>query len=255
MNELNITVESGKTRRLKTAGKWNEKDILVTGTGGTEDLNDPLTEQEALIEELKAELQGKAAGGGNTPSARALVRRGIGYIDTGIDGANSNLRIEIRYEFLTMPTTYFNLVYAYVDESTNSTRIIYNKHSVVYACLNSTPSSSLSHTLTRYVNVVYTDILQPANSTTFAYKTNGVQTTKARTSGAALVGKSIRLFAASTTNDNVSLKVYYLKIFDGDTLVRDFIPYVAPSGECGLYDKVTEQFFGNAGGGTFEVEV
>lgn len=32
------------------------------------------------------------------------------------------------------------------------------------------------------------------------------------------------------------------------------IIYVTQSGECGLYDRVTEQFYGNDGDGEFEVE-
>jgi uncharacterized protein YqfB (UPF0267 family) len=57
-----ITVEGGKSVRLKTAGKYCDMDIVVTAEGGTEDLNDVLTEQEALINELKEQLQGKAVG-------------------------------------------------------------------------------------------------------------------------------------------------------------------------------------------------
>lgn len=63
----NITVEGGTSVRLKTAGKYCDRDIVVTATGsggGTEDLNEVLTEQEDLIEELQEVLKGKASGGG-----------------------------------------------------------------------------------------------------------------------------------------------------------------------------------------------
>lgn len=63
MSKHKITVQGGSSVRLPTAGKYCDKDIVVTATGGTEDLNDVLTEQESLIEELKEVLRGKASGG------------------------------------------------------------------------------------------------------------------------------------------------------------------------------------------------
>lgn len=252
----NITVESGTSVRLPTAGKYCDRDIVVTAEGGAEDLNDVLTEQEALIAELQAVLAGKAAGGGGSnPVAKSLIRRGIGYIDTGIDGANSNLTIQVRYEFETLPTGYWYVIRAYEKEAVNATRILHNGSSgVTYCCLNSVPSSSLSITQTRYAGVVYTDILKPESTNSFSYTTDGKKTTKTRTSGDALVGKNLLLFSDLTSNDNTIAKVYYLKIYDGETLVRDFVPFITQDGECGLYDLVTKQFYGNAGDGTFEAE-
>lgn len=62
-----ITVESGTSIKLKTAGKYCDRDIVVTATGDTEDLNAVLTEQEALITTLQETLRGKASGGGDDP--------------------------------------------------------------------------------------------------------------------------------------------------------------------------------------------
>lgn len=200
-----------------------------------------------------AENLPNAGGGASVTIAKALIRRGIGYVDTGIDGGNSNITIEVRYEFLNMPTGYFYVIRAYVNESTNATRILYNKNTAVYNCLNSIPSKSLTSSVTKYANVVYTDILKPESGTTFSYTTNGAKVTASRTSGKALEGKNLLLFNDSASSDDVSIKVYYLKIYDGETLVRDYVPYVTQSGECGLYDRVTERFYGNAGDGEFEV--
>lgn len=46
-------------------------------------------------------------------------------------------------------------------------------------------------------------------------------------------------------------KLYSLRIKNADTIVRDFIPCINPSGVVGLYDLVEKQFYGNAGAGTF----
>ena len=45
--------------------------------------------------------------------------------------------------------------------------------------------------------------------------------------------------------------MYSCKIYDDDTLVRDFVPCINASGEVGLFDMVNRQFYGNAGTGTF----
>ena len=48
------------------------------------------------------------------------------------------------------------------------------------------------------------------------------------------------------------MKLCCAKFYDDkNVLVRDFTPCKNPSGEVGLYDYVTKQFYGNAGSGTF----
>lgn len=69
----NIMIEGGTSVRLPTAGKYCDRDIIITATGGTEDLNDVLTEQEALIDELKIVLSGKASGGASIPMQEKTV--------------------------------------------------------------------------------------------------------------------------------------------------------------------------------------
>ena len=46
-------------------------------------------------------------------------------------------------------------------------------------------------------------------------------------------------------------KMYYCKIWDNGTLIRDFIPILRISGDVGMYDLVQHKFYGNAGTGTF----
>ena len=71
----NIIVESGTSVRLPTSGKYCDRDIMITATGGTEDLDAVLTEQETLIATLQETLREKAVGGGavNTPTQEKSV--------------------------------------------------------------------------------------------------------------------------------------------------------------------------------------
>ena len=61
------------------------------------------------------------------------------------------------------------------------------------------------------------------------------------------------LFARRDTTINpAKMKLYGCKIYVGDTLVRDFVPYYdyTTSKAC-LYDNVTQAIFNNAGTGDF----
>lgn len=243
-------------REVMTLSGSSDKVTLDQMASYTQEANNEVNTQEELIQQITEALRGKVIPGpsGETvPFATALIRRGTGHINSGIDAANSNLTIEVQYEFETLPTGYWYLIRAYTNETTNSTRILHFKNTNTYCCLNSPPNSSLNYARTLYTNVVYTDILKPNNSTTFSYTTNGVQINKTRTNGTALENVNLEIFNRST-DDGVAIKLYYLKIYDGEVLVRDFIPYIKSNGECGLYDNITKQFYGNAGGGTFEAE-
>lgn len=69
---------------------------------------------------------------------------------------------------------------------------------------------------------------------------------------------SLLLFAARSNNvvDNRMFvgRLYYCKIYDSNTLARDFIPcYRKSDNKPGLYDTVTNTFFTNSGSGEFTV--
>lgn len=49
-------------------------------------------------------------------------------------------------------------------------------------------------------------------------------------------------------------RIYYTKIYDGDNLVRDFVPVIDSSGIPCLYDKVEDKFYYNEGSGEFLYE-
>lgn len=46
-------------------------------------------------------------------------------------------------------------------------------------------------------------------------------------------------------------KFYSCQIYDSETLIRDFVPCIAPTEAVGLYDLVDGKFYGNAGTGSF----
>ena len=50
---------------------------------------------------------------------------------------------------------------------------------------------------------------------------------------------------------NASMRLYELQMYDGDTLIRDFIPILDENNVAYLYDKVEKKFYYNSGTGTF----
>lgn len=60
--------------------------------------------------------------------------------------------------------------------------------------------------------------------------------------------QTVRLFGGRTY---APVRVYSCRIYNGDTLARDFIPCQNASGAVGLWDAENEVFYGNAGTGTF----
>lgn len=177
-----------------------------------------------------------------------LRRTNEGYIDTGVSGANNNLKIMVRYAMRVFPTGYWRFISAYEDESTNTTRLILNKNTQILGNINSVATGG-SATLNRtgYTGVIYTEIVEPTSSTSFKLSSNGLSTSKTRTSGKTL-DKNIYIFP--NTTDTIEVELYQCQIFDGDTLVRDFFPCIRGE-EFGLWDAVGNRFYGNSGAGTF----
>ena len=62
------------------------------------------------------------------------------------------------------------------------------------------------------------------------------------------------LFARNTNgtlNYYAIAKLYFCRIYDNGTLIRNYIPCQTAGGEIGLWDDVNGVFYGNAGTGTF----
>ena len=60
---------------------------------------------------------------------------------------------------------------------------------------------------------------------------------------------NLHLFRSNTA-DTDGVYVYYFKVYDNDTLVRDFVPALNGDNKAGLYDKVTKEFYLPIGTGT-----
>lgn len=68
------------------------------------------------------------------------------------------------------------------------------------------------------------------------------------------ISSSLTLFArndGTAVNGYINGRLYSCQIYDNDVLIRDFWPCYDPSGVACLYDKVSREYFYNAGTGEF----
>ena len=59
-------------------------------------------------------------------------------------------------------------------------------------------------------------------------------------------------YSSPTTRSLSAIRLYHLKLWENNIIVRDFIPcYRNSDGEIGMYNMVNDEFYTNSGSGTF----
>lgn len=167
-------------------------------------------------------------------------------IDLGVQGNNTNLS----YELLDYPLEFGTWSYLfgnYADEESNVTRIM-TPNATSYAINFNFNSKANGGTQaverSIFINNKYRHFL--TNSKLF-YNQNSVN--KLTTLGDDN-NHNVALFNAfKTTNPQnfLKLRVYWMRIWDGNTLLKDFIP-VSINGKGALFDKVSGVVHNNLGG-------
>lgn len=166
---------------------------------------------------------------------------GTQYIDTGYK-PNNNTRVVMDAESLQDGTfPYFgsrngtsSSAFVMWQMSETSIRCDYGSVNTTY---------EIDSTLRRVIidmdknGGLFDDIILEADSGTFQATYNMMLLTSQSISG--------------VDSRKMSAKLYSCKIYDGDTLMRNFVPCKDPSDVVGLYDLVDRKFYGNAGTGAF----
>lgn len=161
-------------------------------------------------------------------------------IDTGIVGHNQDLKIEIDYMHQTVPASgvYQNIIAStYVDEITNTTRILQYGPNTTYVNHSARTNRSTTKSLTRQTSTRYKEELTYTN-----YKVNG--------SDLAIIDHATGHSNTSNLFIHISSKIYMyiVRLYDGSTMVREFIPcYRKSDSIVGMYDTVSKTFFTTTG--------
>lgn len=170
---------------------------------------------------------------------------GTQYIDTGIKTSNS-LSFEIR-------TNYANGTLLGAQDNSNAEKCI-----AIAGSSNSEYVRFLSDSAGQFLGIPvntygFYDLTIKAGKATLTY--NNKPTDISLTTKNNTIDLPIYIFARNVdgaASGYSPRKLFYFKVYDNGTLVRDFIPvYRKSDGAIGLYDLVGKSFYANAGTGTF----
>ena len=178
-----------------------------------------------------------------------LSSKGAAKIDTGISGANNNLKIEMRFKYDGY-ASYKSFYGTYTNEYTDCTRRIRSNsdNEGLYACLHSTAGGGL-RALLPHPKPGWHDFWMTKAQTSL----DGVVVATTGASGtAASPTQTIKLFTHSATASDTACTVYMsaFRIWNNGSLVRNFIPAVRIADmKPGMYETVGSQFYTNIGTG------
>ena len=265
---IDITVEGGTSKRLLTAGKYCESDIVVTATGGGVDLPEltnpatagdlmagkqmingegeavdgtftletEMTEQDSLIEQIKEALKGKAAaGGGDLPAGYSRVDfiefNGEQIVDTGIV---CNQDTEIKVVFTREKSAQHYLLGV---ASSNNTASITAYFGGNWRFGN---KASSKNPVTD-ANMIYSGILSSSEITITDAKTAISGVNEFETVGSLLLG-SCRNSNGSVPAAQFVGKVLLLAMRQGDKQALKLVPCVSAEGAYRFWDAVGQKF-------------
>lgn len=187
-----------------------------------------------------------------------LESTGTQYIDTGIVPTQTT-RIKFAYMLTQTPTDGFAAAFgclgatggASSGENAYSGFALFNNPSVpVQARVGKSTAANIISDISVAANVRYEGDVQFGRM-----QLNGTEYTQSGSGSWITMTRTICTHAANDDSSTLSrrfvqARFFSFSIYDGSTLVRDFIP-VRKNGVGYLYDKVSGKLFGNAGTGAF----
>ena len=180
-----------------------------------------------------------------------IQSHGAEYVDTNFQPTSEKLRVVVDYEYTQSPngkslfgsqsaSTTFPITF-YHTSATVGSFYVGSTHNILNLDVATGTRKTLDCT---------------ANNGSFSC-TYGGATKTASYSGTLSNGFDLAIFTnniqdSDTTSQRISARLFSYLIYDNDVLTRDYVPcYVDATGEYGLYDMVTQSFYGNKGTGAF----
>jgi hypothetical protein len=235
MSEFNISVESGSSVRLPTAGKYCDRNIIVSATGGKEDLNDILTEQEELISTLQEVLNNKVNSGGDPLAGWSrcdyIQFTGEQTIDTGVI-CNQNTKIQLAF---TRERSTQHYLYGVASSNNTASVTAYVGGSWRFG----NKYISKSHTVS--ADMIYSVVVDKSQITTTGSKSVISGVNDFETVGTLLLG-SCRNSSGTVAASQFIGKIFFFIISQGDEQVLKLVP-VTDGTVFRFFDMVSKTFF------------
>ena len=186
---------------------------------------------------------------------------GTQSVNTGIKTKDyNNLSFDIKYQWISLPQSNGEKdtnAGLFGNQGSNSTvhylRIIENQlisgERATYVTYNTALHHQTKCSFERDINTIYSERL---TSTTFQSNNNVFNIKNADKRDNSDNDSSIYLFAVGAAGAKSSIKLYYFRIYDNTTLIRDFIPCKNESNVVGLCDMVNNgRFYNKTDGNAF----
>ena len=170
---------------------------------------------------------------------------GTQYVDTGVR-QNQNSRVVVDFQLVSPPADSYAWIFEGRDTGPK------NRHSVYATKSNgnwyggygsASKNTNIQYDLSARITADFNKNVLKIGNTSITFAQEVFQSLT-----------STVLFGCSTSGTiahYAQAKLFGCQFFDGDTLLRDFIPCVDPAGNVGLYDLVGAKFYGNSGTGVF----
>lgn len=206
----NITVESGTSIRLPTAGKYCDRDIVITATGG----------------------------GGDSELPSGYIRAdyvqftGEQIVDTGII-CNQNTKIELAF---TREKSSQHYLYGVASSNNAASVTAYLGGSWRFGNKSATKTPQTNE------NMIYSGLIDNANIliTGSSSAIGGVSTFE--TVGSLLIG-SCRSATGELGTAQYDGKIFFFAMWEGEEQVLKLVPVVSVDGVYRFFDMVSKTFF------------
>lgn len=235
MSAFNIEVAGGSSVRLPTAGKYCDRDIIVTATGGgTEPTYKDLYQRVEYITSAEEETY------------PYMITDVCATNTIGVEVIASFPKLQDRIPMGSRENSDATRFYCVYPLSANSVYHGFNT-GVTTACALKT--NTIYRLQTNFLNsrlvCVYED-----NGTRKANVSLSVTLSPSHTVPIAIFG--YHSASSGTVTSKREYLLYNARISDGHEVIREYIPcYRKSDGVVGLYEKVTGQFLTTAGDGAF----
>ena len=213
MSEISITVESGTTKRLLTAGKYCDRDIVVTATGGS------------------------GGGGSDLPAGYERVNyirfNDAQIVDTGVICTQDT---KIRVIF-TRESSNAMYMYGVVNSGNTASVTAYLSNSGAWRFGN----KSISRTIETDDELTQVAIVQKSSIKMIGYTGSLTSVNDFETIGTLLIG-SVRNANGSVGAAQFIGKILLFEMWQGEDLALQLIPVIGEAGDYRFFDCVSGVF-------------
>lgn len=170
---------------------------------------------------------------------------GTQYVDTGVR-QNQNSRVVVDFQLVSVPAGSYAWIFEGRDTGPK------NRHSVYATKSNgnwyggygsASKNTNIPYDLSVRITADFNKNVLKIGNTSITFAQEVFQSSTSTVLFGCSTGGTIAHYAQA--------KLFGCRFFDGDTLLRDFVPCKNATGAVGLYDIVGAQFYANAGTGAF----